>query len=192
MQNITLAILAGGKARRLGGIDKALIKVDGIPIISRIYNTFKDSVTETIIISNSSIQYPIPAKIFPDIIPNCGPLGGIHSALSHSSFKTCFVISADMPFPNLSIFKKLLAAHKNSKVDITIPKHDDLIEPLFGFYNKNTLNIANQILSDGKGHRVAELFRFVKTSYLELPNTNEMRISFYNINTPDDLNALKL
>ena len=74
MQKVSLAILAGGKSSRLGGIDKALITVDGIPLISRIYNTFRAEVSEVIVISNSSRTYPVDAPIFPDKILNCGLL----------------------------------------------------------------------------------------------------------------------
>lgn len=192
MQKVTLAILAGGKSSRLGGIDKALLRVDGIPLISRIYNTFRAEVSEVIVISNSSKTYPVDAPIFPDIIPNCGPLGGIHSALTNASSSLVFIVSVDMPFASMDIFRQLLSIYRQNNAEIVVPKHGDFLEPLFGLYSKTLLSRTNSILSDRQGHPITELLGQANTMYLKLPDDFQTRMSFYNINTPNDLNALEL
>lgn len=192
MQKVTLAILAGGKSSRLGGIDKALLRVDGIPLISRIYNTFRSEVPEVIVISNSSKTYPVDAPIFPDIIPNCGPLGGIHSALTNASSSLVFIVSVDMPFASMDIFRQLLSIYRQNNAEIVVPKHGDFLEPLFGLYSKTLLSRTNRILSDRQGHPITELLGQATTMYLNLPDDFQTRMSFYNINTPNDLNALEL
>ena len=192
MQKITLAILAGGKSSRLGGIDKALLRVDGIPLISRIYNTFKTEVSEAIVISNRSKIYPVEAPIFPDIILNCGPLGGIHSALTNASGSLVFIVSVDMPFASKDIFRQLLSVYRQNNAEIVVPKHGDLLEPLFGLYSRTLLSRTISILSDRQGHPITELLGQSNTKYLELPDDSQTRMWFYNINTPEDLKALEL
>lgn len=192
MSQFALAILAGGKSSRLGGIDKALIKVDGIPLIQRIFNTLSDSVSEVLVISNSNITYPVEAPLVNDILKDCGPLGGIHSALLHSSHPNVFVVSVDMPFASKSIFMELKNHHFQGKAQITIPRHNGLIEPLYGFYSKSLVQKIEQILADGKGHPITELLNQSDTHYLDLPDSFQTRMSFYNVNTPDDLKALEL
>ena len=192
MQKVSLAILAGGKSSRLGGIDKALITVDGIPLISRIYNTFRAEVSEVIVISNSSRTYPVDAPNFPDIIPNCGPLGGIHSALTNASSSLVLIVSVDMPFASKDIFQQLLNLYQQSNAEVIVPKHGDFLEPLFGLYSKTLVSRINSILSDNQGHPITELLSQSNTQYLELPDDFQTRMWFYNINTPDDLKALEL
>lgn len=192
MSTFTLAILAGGKSSRLGGIDKALIKVDGIPLIQRIFNTLSDSASEVLVISNSNTTYPVEARLVNDILKDCGPLGGIHSALLHSSHPNVFVVSVDMPFASKSIFMELKNHHFQGKTQITIPRHNGLIEPLYGFYSKSLIPKIELILVDGKGHPITVLLNQSDTHYLDLPDSFQTHLSFYNVNTPDDLKALEL
>lgn len=192
MQKVSLAILAGGKSSRLGGIDKALITVDGIPLISRIYNTFRAEVSEVIVISNSNRTYPVDAPIFPDKILNCGPLGGIHSALTNAASSLVLIVSVDMPFASKDIFQQLLNIYQQSNAEVVVPKHGDFLEPLFGLYSKTLVSRINSILSDKQGHPITELLSQSNTQYLELPDDFQTWMWFYNINTPDDLMALEL
>jgi|DewCreStandDraft_4_1066084.scaffolds.fasta_scaffold01373_37 molybdopterin-guanine dinucleotide biosynthesis protein A len=192
MQKVTLAILAGGKSSRLGGIDKALITVDGIPLISRIYNTFNGEVSEIIVISNGNNGYPIEAKIFPDVIKNCGPLGGIHSALTHAINPVVFVVSVDMPFVNNDVFHQLLNIYIQANAEVAVPMHGNLLEPLFGLYSTALEPKVRNILSDMQGHPITDLLNVADTHYLQLPDDFQTRMWFYNINTPDDLKALEL
>lgn len=192
MNRFTLAILAGGKSNRLGGIDKALIKVDGIPLVQRIFNTLSDSASEVLIVSNSSTNYLVEARLVNDIHKDCGPLGGIHSALWHSSHSNVFVVSVDLPFASKSIFTELRKHHFQGTAEITIPRHDGLIEPLYSFYSKSLIPKIERILADGKGHPITELLIQSDTHYLDLPNSFQTQMSFFNVNTPDDLKALEL
>ena len=156
----TLAILAGGKATRLGGVNKALIEIEGKTIISKIYRALSPICNEVLIISNQvQTDYRIPAKIHPDIIENCGPLGGIHSALNHSSNEIVLVVSCDMPFISINIANQLIDAYiKNQpKVDAVVPTLNGFNEPLLAVYSKRLSTKISEILSDRKGHRITDL-----------------------------------
>lgn len=191
-QTTTLAILAGGKATRLGGINKALIEIEGETIISKIHSTLSPICKEVIIISNQSQpDYRIPAKIHPDIIENCGPLGGIHSALHHSSNEIVLVVSCDMPFISINIANQLIDAYiKNQpKVDAVVPTLNGFNEPLLAVYNKRLSTKISEILSDRKGHRITDLLDKCKTIKVEIEASPENIKSFTNINTFDDYNT---
>lgn len=190
----TLAILAGGKATRLGGINKALIEVDGETIISRIYRALSPICNEVIVISNQTqADYGIPAKIHPDIIENCGPLGGIHSALQHSSNEMVLVVSCDMPYISSNIASKLIDEYSKNqpKVDAVIPTLNGFNEPLLAVYRKQLSVKTSEILSDHKGHRITDLLDRCNTLKVEIEATPENTRSFTNINTFDDYNSFK-
>ena len=188
----TLAILAGGKATRLGGINKALIEIEGETIISKIHRALGPICNEVIIISNQAqTDYRIPAKTHPDIIENCGPLGGIHSALHHSSNEIILVVSCDMPFISINIANQLIDAYiKNQpKVDAVIPTLNGFNEPLLAIYSKRLSTKISEILSDRKGHRITDLLDKCNTIKVEIEASPENIRSFTNINTFDDYNT---
>ena len=185
----TLAILAGGKATRLGGINKALIEIEGETIISKIHRALGPICNEVIIISNQAqTDYRIPAKTHPDIIENCGPLGGIHSAFHHSSNEIILVVSCDMPFISINIANQLIDAYiKNQpKVDAVIPTLNGFNEPLLAIYSKRLSTKISEILSDRKGHRITDLLDKCNTIKVEIEASPENIRSFTNINTFDD------
>lgn len=189
---ITLAILAGGKATRLGGINKALIEIEGETIITRIHRVLSPICNEVIIISNQALaDFRIPAKIYPDIIENCGPLGGIHSALYHSSNEIVIVVSCDMPFISANIANLLFDTYikHQPKVDAVIPTLNGFNEPLLAIYSKRLSTKISEILSDRKGHRITDLLDNCNTVKVEIEASPENIRSFTNINTFDDYNT---
>ena len=54
--NITGLILAGGKARRMGGIDKGLVPLKGEPMIKHVIKRLNPQVSEILINANREIE----------------------------------------------------------------------------------------------------------------------------------------
>lgn len=79
-------ILAGGEGRRLGGVTKATVTVDGLTLLERVRAALAPQVG-TIILSLGSHQFDTPwadatgLPIVTDPIAGAGPLGGIAGAL---------------------------------------------------------------------------------------------------------------
>ena len=86
-KNVTGLILAGGLARRMGGVDKGLILLEGRPMISYIIDALKPQVNSIIINANRNISdydvygYPV---ISDEISDYQGPLAGMASGLKYS------------------------------------------------------------------------------------------------------------
>lgn len=191
-QDITLAILAGGKATRMGGKNKALLEIDGEPFISRIYKNLSPLFCRTIIISNDNIDYQFSnVEICSDIISNVGPLGGIHSALVNSQTPYIFVVSCDMPFANYEIAIEIANQFLSEEIDILVPRVASYNEPLFAIYSKHLINKIETILAKTDGKPIKDLFTLAKTSYMQFSDTALNRRCFTNINSADDLESLK-
>ncbi len=95
---ITGIILSGGKSIRMGK-NKAFIQIEGIPIIQRIYDVFNELFQEVIIVTNQKDLYSdFDSKLYSDLIPNKGALGGLYTGIFFSSFRYSFCVSCDMPF----------------------------------------------------------------------------------------------
>jgi len=189
---ITLAILAGGKASRMGGKNKALLEIDGESFISRIYRNLSPLFCRTIIIANDNIDYQIGnVETFADVISNVGPLGGIHSALVNSQTPYVFVVSCDMPFVSSEIATEIASHFLSKEIDILVPKIESYHEPLFAIYSKHLVNKIETILAKAEGKPIKDLFALAKTSYLQFSDTALNRRCFININSVDDLKSLK-
>ena len=86
-------ILAGGKSSRMGR-DKALLRLGGRSLLSWIRTACRDA--------------DIPCRILrKDAVPDCGPLGGILTALRSTRYAACLFLSCDMPFVSTSLLQQL-------------------------------------------------------------------------------------
>src|SRR5260221_13280362 len=90
------AILAGGEATRFGGRDKSALVVEGRTILDRQLAELTPLTTDILIVGGRESP-PSPAKLGADIVPKCGPLGGLHAALIASHGAATIVIAGDMP-----------------------------------------------------------------------------------------------
>jgi molybdopterin-guanine dinucleotide biosynthesis protein A len=106
--NLTGIILSGGKNIRMGK-NKAFIEIGGTPIIQRIQALFERLFDEIIIVTHQKELFSnLHAKIYPDLIPNQGVLGGLYTGLFFSSFTFSFCVACDMPFLKDSVIKYLI------------------------------------------------------------------------------------
>lgn len=94
--NISCAVLAGGKSKRLNGENKALLKIGEKSNLEKIIAFAEKYFSETIIISNHPSHYQElnGVRIFKDIFTDIGPLGGIHSALKMQKGRLYFSFRA--------------------------------------------------------------------------------------------------
>ena len=186
--NITLAVLAGGKAKRMQGANKALLKHNGVTFVEQIIENLSLRFGETIIISNDNeIGKVTQCPIYKDIIRDKGPLGGIHSALINALNPAVFIVSCDMPFANAGVLDKITEQASIENYEAVVPIYKGRMEPLFAFYSANTINRLTGILNGGS-LSVKAFLEKINTKYVKLPATDEHDRCFTNINTIKDYN----
>ena len=99
--DISAVILAGGRSARMGGQDKGLLQLAGKPMIAHVIERLAPQVGTLLISANRNLEayrqfgLPVISDRFADY---CGPLAGLHSAMS--TISTAWLISApcDTPF----------------------------------------------------------------------------------------------
>src|SRR5215469_13627088 len=100
--NCAAFVLAGGGSTRFGS-DKALVQVDGKPMLVRLCAMLR-GVTSSVAIIGSGEKYgSFGVECVADQWPGEGPLGGIITALMHAHTRNqrdawCLVVGCDMPF----------------------------------------------------------------------------------------------
>jgi molybdenum cofactor guanylyltransferase len=201
--DITGIILAGGKSKRMG-INKSFLKIGSQTIIERTADLMKGLFPRVLLISNTPDEYQfLDMKIYEDIHKNSGPLGGIHTGLSHSGTEKNFIISCDMPLVNNDVIEFII----NYKTDkpVIITKADGFIQQLCGVYSKNILpNIETIIKAENKiefensrqekrGCLVLMLVKDIDAEIIDIALEYEgyKEGMFFNMNNPEDYEFVK-
>jgi molybdopterin-guanine dinucleotide biosynthesis protein A len=188
---ISSIILAGGRSLRLGH-DKVLEKLGEKSLIEQVVSRV-DSLSKDIIIVTAYERTFAPLATNPkiktvtDILPGQGSLGGIYTGLATSSSLYNVVVAADMPFLNVSLLQYMINVADG--FDFILPRIDGLFEPLHAIYSRNCIEPMKKILEQGK-KVIIELFNYVKVRYVETEEVDRFdpeHLSFFNINTPEDL-----
>ena len=186
-----MIILSGGKSVRMGE-NKAFIKIDGISIINRIVTLFNELFEEIIIVTNEKeLFFSLDSKIYPDLIPDKGALGGLYTGIFFSTFPFSFCVACDMPFINKSIVHYLIQNLK--EYDVIVPRTKDGLQPLHAIYSKNCLRPIKNIIEQGK-YKILDFYHLVRVKIVDEEDFIQLdpkRESFLNINTPDELNLIR-
>lgn len=190
-QPISCIVLAGGEGKRLG-TDKAFLKIDNRVLIEEIVEKMAHIGEEVIIVTNSPHKYGyLQTRLVSDVYPGKGALGGIYSGLRAAHNDYGLVVACDMPFLNLNLLRYMILLSPGH--DVVIPRVSGLTEPLHAIYSKDCLQPMERLLSAG-GLRIVDFFPEVRVRYVE---EEEIRLfdpqclSFFNINTPKDLEKAK-
>lgn len=177
-EEATAIVLAGGKSTRMGGTDKSLLPVNGIPLIRHVVNQLEVHFDEILIGANTPEKYQfLSCKVVPDLDPGVGPLMGIRSCLMASSNDTNFITACDIPEINIRFIHRMVSMLPG--YDMVVPAaHGDLLEPLFAVYRKSVAKEAGRIIENG-GRKVSDLIRSLNVKYIDFTGQDWYR----NLNT---------
>lgn len=185
--HIAAAILAGGKALRLGGMVKGLIQLpDGRTIIQRLIDEIRAAgIGDIIICANDPEPYQhLALPIIPDSEPGLGPLGGIAAALAHfaPTAEAVLFLAGDMPAITAAELCSLLAAFARTDAPAVFPEAPDGPHPLVAVARTGLREEVERALhSDNR--RATALWRSVGAEAVSFDQVQP----FANINTPADL-----
>src|SRR3982751_2448291 len=115
---LTVAILAGGAASRVGGRDKGLEAIDGTPLIARSRAYCERAIThdfDFVIIANRHLdEYVRYGRVCSDAIEGFrGPLAGVTAALEAAAATRVLTLPVDCPAPPEDLATRLIDALDN-------------------------------------------------------------------------------
>src|SRR5258708_18147937 len=185
--SLTGFVLAGGKSTRMGQ-DKAALSLDGRTLLEPALAAVRSVAQEVFILGLPEI-YASYGTTIADIFPGCGPLGGIHAALSHTKTLFNLIIAVDTPFLSAGLLAYLAERALASGAVVTTPEINGYTQPLCTIYSRDFLPLAGQALQAGN-YKIVPLFPQDKT--LVIAETELARFAFTaemfeNLNTPEDL-----
>ncbi len=184
-------MLAGGRASRMGGRDKAFAAVGGEPIAVRTVRLFHELFGQVIVVTGRPERFAgLGAEVVADRYPGCGPLAGIHAGMLASRHPHVFVAACDMPGLDPEVIRFLV--RRVGDADAIVPCWEDDVEPLHAVYAVRALPVLEESLRTGRHalRDVLELLRVDWVSEAELRAVRGTAQSLINVNTPDELAAV--
>lgn len=180
-------VLAGGKSTRMGQ-DKAAVTLNGRTLLEHALAALRGVCRDVSILGRHDL-YGSVAPVYEDIFPGCGPLGGIHAALSNSQTQFNLIIAVDTPFLVPEFLSYLAERAVASAAVVTTPEIDDYTQPLCTVYSLDFLPIAEHALRL-KNYKIVPLFPAGRTLVIKQSELRRFAFAadmFENLNTPEDL-----
>jgi len=185
--------LAGGRGTRMGGVDKASLRLGNQTLIERGIARARPQVSELLINANGDVARfaDFGLEIISDSIGGfLGPLAGILSGLewmrtNRPKFSWLATFACDTPFFPRDMVEKLVQRAESERALVAIAASGDRHHPVFAVWSA-ALSVSPQELSDAQASRKMDDF------VARFPNTRVMFSTdpidpFFNINTPADL-----
>jgi molybdenum cofactor guanylyltransferase len=189
---VTGAILAGGKSRRLGR-DKVTLRLRGQPLARWVAEALSPAVAEQWLVTNHPLAHlSLGLPLVTDLVPFLGPVGGLATALFYARTPWVLLASADAPFLAPQLAAALAGAAGKISRPALVCRSNHGLEPFPGLYAARLLPRVQDFLARQRSFR--EFLAQVRPQIWE-PGVWEAfdseGASFFNLNTPEDLVRLE-
>jgi molybdopterin-guanine dinucleotide biosynthesis protein A len=193
-EHITGLILAGGRAQRMGGIDKGLILFHQKPLIEVTIARLKSQVGPILINANRNITkyavygYPVIMDETPDF---SGPLAGFLMGLKNCKTPYLLTTPCDSPLFPEDLGVKLAAELESAGLDLVFASSKEAdgkiwAQPVFCLMRANLQDSLNSFLNKGD-LKIDRWFKEIKSGTVIFDDAK----TFANANTPEELQSLE-
>ena len=178
---LTVGLLAGGRATRLGGLDKAWLLRDGVPQVERLRDCFVAHASRVLVSANRELPRYAAAGIdaIPDRHPDTGPLSGLDALAAAATTPWLFTLPVDALHVDATVLARLVDAAGDAGASA---EDDDGLQPLVALWPVAALRVAAAGALTGDDFSVRGLQRA-----LGMRTVRFAQVRFGNLNTPDDL-----
>lgn len=180
---ITLGILAGGRASRLAGRDKAWLERRGQPLVLALAEQLQAEVEATLVSANRNAERYLShgLRVIHDRMADIGPLGGIDALAAACQTPWLLTVPVDIVNVCLGLSQTLRAAAGTVGA---WAEDDDGRQPLVALWPVETLRAACAAAISSDSHAI-----HVLQARLGMARVRFDGIRFGNLNTPADLHA---
>lgn len=178
-------VLAGGASSRMGR-DKALLAYRETTLVEYVARAVREAVGSVALIGDPQRYRELEYTVYADLVPGCGPLSGIHTALSVTDADWNLVVACDMPGISVSALRGLLdpeaQAGHNSVIAVG-PGAEP--EPLCAVYHRRCLPVLARAIRENR-FKMKDLARKLEAELRPLD-----RAALANVNTPGEWSAFE-
>lgn len=187
---MTGVVLAGGRGRRMGGVDKGWMELGGRPLVVHVLQRFAPQVSEVVISANRNLERyaGLGHAVVIDEAPGfSGPLAGLLAALCHARFELVCTVPCDSPLVPLDLVVRLRNALQEGEADVAVARTAYRIHPMFALYRRALRANLREYLAGGE--RMVQAWqtrqRRVEVSF------DDSSEALRNINTLEELADLR-
>ncbi len=191
IEDCTGVLVAGGRARRLGGTAKGFLRVQGHPIAERSLALLGALFDQVLVVANDPGPWvALGVPVVPDAIPDKGAPGGLHAALLAARTGWIFAAACDMPFLSGEAIRHLASRREGAPAVVVEGERGP--EGLHAFWSRGTLPAVERMLREGN----PSLRAIAAAVGARIVPAREWRAidpdgrSLENVNTPEDLRRL--
>ena len=203
--SVSAIILSGGRATRMNGVDKGLVRLQNKPLIQHVIARLKPQVDEILINANREIAayetFGLP--VLKDIGHQdenaefigtyIGPLAGFSLGLQHAKHEYVLTVPCDSPLLPLDLAERLLNNMLKSRMDIAVASSGGNAHPVFCLMKKTVLPSLTEYLASGerKVSTWQKSQQYVEVDFSDC-HLSDGTSAFVNLNTFEDLATLEL
>ncbi|MDM7913594.1 MAG: molybdenum cofactor guanylyltransferase [Methanotrichaceae archaeon] len=195
-------ILAGGAGSRLG-TEKSLLKFGGRSLICWTVEKLQRAADEVIIVARNANQAAMLRTVVQakDIVFTCdsvsgfGPVAGLESGMRYAKGGLVFATGCDLPFLNVLVIEKLFELAEAEGYDAAVPgRQNGMMEPLHAVYDREKMLRACENALERGERRIQAPLRELRVNRVSVDlfrSIDPQLLTFFNINTPDDLKEVR-
>ena len=186
-------LLAGGQSRRMGGGDKALRVIGGVPLLDRVIERMRPQVETLVLNANGDparfAGFGLP--VVPDSVPDyAGPLAGVLAGLDWTAEHRpdcAYVVSVatDAPFLPRDLVSRLVRGMENSAADLACAASGGQPHPVIGLWPVRLREDLRRAVADETIRKVDVWTARHRLTIVPFPS--EPLDPFFNANRPEDL-----
>lgn len=191
MNKLLVGVFVGGRAVRLGGLAKGLLRAPDTeePLVSRIARISREAIvdSEFVLVGDARDYEVLEHASIADDPQGVGPIGALIALLSRASLlgRDAIAIAADMPFVSRELLTRLAEHAPGSAV--VAPRVDGIWHPLFARYESERGLVAARA-TFAEGHRALHrVLSRLGSSAVELPLSPEEAALLKDWDTPEDV-----
>ncbi len=187
---ITGVILAGGRARRMGGVDKGLSVLAGRPMLEHVLAALKPQVTKVIINANRNLDAyrEFGCDVVSDVVGDySGPLAGMASGMKSAATPYVVTVPCDSPLIAGDLVARLYHTLDANDAEVCVVHDGKRTHPVFLMLRRDLLSSMLAFLDAGE-RKIDKWFAKHRLAVCDFSDQPE---AFMNVNHPQELEALE-
>lgn len=171
-------VLTGGRSSRMGR-DKALLPIDGSVLVERTAEVVRAAAGSVTLIGAPGRYAHLGLPVLPDLVPDGGPICGLHTALKITRADWNLVVACDMPGLTAAFLGELLAAAQQLGCACLAPRTDSGLHPLCAVYHRRSAD-AVEFAIHRKSFKMHDLLKSLGAVSWTVADASLLE----NVNTP--------
>ena len=185
-------ILAGGRSSRMGVGRKALVELNGRPLLAHVIDRLQAQLHPLLLSCESQTDEfeSFGLTVVPDLLPGYrGPLTGLCSALQYMIEKAndngLVLCPCDAPFIPVDLVQTLLDAGQQDSKQVVVVSYQGVLQPTFSLWHTDHFPVIHAAVTERGQGGLKHMLNSLPHRIVEWADTRPS--PFFNINTPEEL-----